>query len=37
MSAMEVFVVIYGGFNEDLYGMSRKVVVFFTEIKYIKD
>jgi hypothetical protein len=36
MSAMEVFVVIYDGFNEDLYGMSTKVVFFFTEVKYIK-
>jgi len=26
---MEVFVVIYGGFNEDLYGMGTKLLVLF--------
>ena len=35
---MQVFVVICDGFDEDLYGMCTKVVVFFffAEVKYVK-
>ena len=33
MSAMEVFVVIYDSFNDDLYGMCTKVVFFFRRTK----